>query len=53
MTDPVSGYVRSILDTHVWAYNFVEARTHDGRKFRILTIIHEASRECLALIVAR
>src|SRR3546814_4116141 len=29
------------------------AYTHDGRKFRILTIIAEASRECLALIVAR
>ena len=38
---------------HVWAYHFVEGRTHDGRKFRILTIIDEASRECLALIVAR
>ena len=22
---------------HVWAYDFVEGRTHDGRKFRILT----------------
>jgi putative transposase len=31
----------------------VEGRTHDGRKFRILTIIDEASRECLALVVAR
>ncbi|GAA3265157.1 hypothetical protein GCM10020258_53190 [Sphingomonas yabuuchiae] len=29
---------------HVWAYDFVEERTHDGRKFRILTIIDEASR---------
>ncbi|NTZ43178.1 IS3 family transposase [Altererythrobacter sp. SALINAS58] len=38
---------------HVWAYDFVEGRTHDGRKFRILTIIDEASRECLALVVAR
>ncbi len=38
---------------HVGAYNFVEGRTHDGRKFRILTIIDEASRECLAFIVAR
>ena len=38
---------------HVWAYYFVEGRTHDGRKFRILTIIHEARRECMALIVAR
>lgn len=28
-------------------------RTHDGRKFRILTIIDEFSRECLALVVAR
>ncbi|MEP9404543.1 MULTISPECIES: IS3 family transposase [Sphingomonas] len=38
---------------HVWAYDFVEERTHDGRKFRILTIIDEASRECLALVVSR
>jgi putative transposase len=38
---------------HVWAYDFVEGRTHDGRKFRILTIIDEFSRECLALVVAR
>ena len=35
------------------AYDFVERRTHDGRKFRILSIIDEASRECLALPVAR
>ncbi len=38
---------------HVCTYEFVEARTHDGRKFRILTIIDESSRECLAQIVAR
>jgi putative transposase len=38
---------------HVWAYDFVEGRTHDGRKFRILATIDEASRECLALLVAR
>jgi transposase InsO family protein len=38
---------------HVWAYDFVEGRTHEGRKFRILTIIDEASRECLAMVVAR
>ena len=37
---------------HVWSYDFVEGRTHDGRKFRILSIIDEASRECLALPVA-
>jgi transposase InsO family protein len=38
---------------HVWAYDFVEGRTHDGRKLRILAIIDEASRECLALLVQR
>jgi transposase InsO family protein len=38
---------------HVWSYDFVEGRTHDGRKFRILSVIDEASRECLALPVAR
>lgn len=37
----------------VWSYDFAEGRTHDGRKFRILAIVDEASRECLALIVAR
>jgi hypothetical protein len=29
---------------HVWAYDFVEDRTHDGRKFRILTVIDEYGR---------
>jgi transposase InsO family protein len=38
---------------HVWAYDFVEGLTYDGRKFRILAIIDEASRECVALLVAR
>jgi transposase InsO family protein len=38
---------------HVWSYDFMSARTHDGRAFRILTIIAEYTRECLALEVAR
>ncbi len=38
---------------HVWAYDFVQARTHDGRTFRMLTVIDEYSRECLAIEVAR
>jgi len=38
---------------HVWAYDFVEDRTHDGRKIRLLTIIDEYSRECLAIEVQR
>ena len=38
---------------HVWAYDFVEDRTRDGRKFRMLTVIDEHTRECLAIVVAR
>ena len=39
--------------THVWAYDFVQDRTHDGRRFRMLTVIDEYTRECLAIVVAR
>ena len=38
---------------HVWAYDFVADRTHDGRPLKILTIVEEYSRECLAIVVAR
>jgi putative transposase len=38
---------------HVWSYDFVHDKTEDGRKFRILTLIDESSRECLALKVDR
>ena len=38
---------------HVWSYDFVTARTADGRAFRMLTIIDEYTRECLAIPVER
>ena len=38
---------------HVWAYDFVEDRTHDGRKFRMLNVVDEFTHECLAIRVAR
>ena len=38
---------------HVWAYDFVQERTDDGKVFRMLTIIDEYTRECLAIVVAR
>jgi putative transposase len=38
---------------HVWSYDFVEERTTDGRKFRILNIIDEYTRECLCCKVER
>jgi len=38
---------------HVWAYDFVHARTHDGRALRMLTLVDEYTRECLSIDVAR
>lgn len=38
---------------HVWSYDFVSAFTHDGRTVRMLNLIDEYTRECLAIHVAR
>ena len=38
---------------HVWTYDFVYDRTHAGRAFRMLTVLDEYTRECLAIRVAR
>jgi transposase InsO family protein len=38
---------------HVWAYDFVTGRTHDGRSFKMLTVVDEYTRECLAIDAAR
>ena len=38
---------------HVWSYDFVMDRTHDGRRFRMLTVIDEYSRRCPAVKVDR
>ena len=38
---------------HVWSYDFVMARTSEGRAFRILAILDEYTRECLCLLVNR
>jgi len=38
---------------HVWSYDMVMERTSDGRPLRILAVIDEYTRECLALHVAR
>jgi len=45
--------LRATHKDHVWAYDFVQARTHDGKLFRMLTLIDEYTRECLAIDVAR
>jgi putative transposase len=38
---------------HVWSYDFVSERTHGGRSLRLLTVIDEYSRECLAIVLER
>ncbi len=38
---------------HVWSYDFVADRTHDGRPLRMLTMVDEHTRECLAIDVER
>ena len=38
---------------HVWSYDFVEDRTHDGRRYRMLNVLDEFTHECLAIRVAR
>ena len=38
---------------HVWSYDFVADRTHNGRTLRLLTVIDEFTRECLAIRVGR
>jgi len=38
---------------HVWSYDFVQDRTHDGKVYRMLCVIDEFTRECLAIRVER
>ena len=38
---------------HFWSYDFVHERTHDGRPVKILVVIDEYTRECLALRAER
>ena len=45
--------LKPLFAGHVWSYDFVLERTQDGRAFRILNVIDEFTRECLAVKVAR
>ena len=45
--------LRAAHRNHVWSYDIVFERTHDGRALRILTIIDEFTRESLAIRVSR
>jgi transposase InsO family protein len=45
--------LRPQFPMHVWSYDFVQDHTQDGNPFRILNVIDEYTRECLAVKVAR
>lgn len=45
--------LRAESPNHVWSYDFVEDRTHDGRKYRMLNVVDEFTHECLSIRVAR
>jgi transposase InsO family protein len=45
--------LRPEYPNHVWSYDFMQDRTHDGRSFRLLNVIDEYTRECLATVVKR
>ncbi len=45
--------LRPQYPNHVWAYDFVADRTHDGRPLRMLTVLDEFTRVCLAIVVSR
>ncbi|WP_131197018.1 IS3 family transposase [Lichenihabitans psoromatis] len=45
--------LRPEYPNHVWSYDFVEDRTHDKRKIRMLNVIDEFTRECIAIRVSR
>jgi hypothetical protein len=38
---------------HVWSYDFISTRTHDGRSVRLLNLIDEYTRECLLIRAER
>lgn len=45
--------LRASRSNEVWSYDFVADRTHDGRPFRILTLVDEYTRESWAMPVTR
>ena len=45
--------LRAEYRNHVWSYDFVEDRTYEGKKYRMLNLIDEFTHECLAIRVDR
>jgi transposase InsO family protein len=45
--------LRAERPNHVWSYDFIEDRSHEGKKFRMLNVIDEFTHECLAIRIDR
>jgi putative transposase len=45
--------LRPVERNHVWSYDFLVTQTSDGRPLRLLTVLDEFTRECLAIDVGR
>lgn len=43
--------LRPLHKNHVWSYDFVQERLHNGKKIRLLTVIDEFTRKCLMIKV--
>jgi putative transposase len=53
LTDGSCIRLRPAYKDHVWSYDFMMARTTEGRPLRLLTVMDEFTRECLAVDVGR
>ena len=53
LNDGSCGRLRAERPNQVWACDFVQDRTRDGKVLRMLVVVDEFSRECLAIQVAR
>jgi len=53
LTDGSCIRLRPAYKDHVWSYDFMMTRTSDGRPLRLLTVMDEYTRECLAIDVGR
>jgi len=45
--------LRPEYPNHVWSYDFVEDRTHEGRKYRMLNVVDEYTHEAIAIRAKR
>jgi len=53
LADGSSIRLRAEYPNHVWSYDFVEDRTHDRRKYRMLNVVDEFTHECIKIRIAR